>query len=400
MRKALLFLSIVAVVLMVATAFAQDGTIVAPASTRGLPNLKVHTPLYIFVPNGVIPNSTNPPPNAENPESLACIYGVTAPTNGCPRSGAPLPTGGSKAIAVVDYGHNSTLQTDFNAFNAQYGLPTQTLQFICDCGSCPSNNGTGWDLETALDVEYSHAMAPNAQIIVAEFCSDPFEGGQNAAEYKAGVAVANAGGGEVSNSFGYNGGEDQGELDWDQYMTQQTVVYFSSAGDSGVGPQYPSVSPNTVSVGGTQVIRSSGQFQGVENCWSGSGGGISTIEPLPQYQLILGNKLGPKRGTPDIAADASPNSGAAVYSSTACNGWCQVGGTSLASPLLAGIINQAGNFSNRTLNELGKLYQYYLNPGRYRHYFYDVTSGSNGQPAQVGWDQCTGLGTPRDPSGF
>ncbi len=398
-RSSFLVLTALVILAVSAGAFAQ-GRIVAPPSTQGLPNLRVHTHLYVLAPDGLIHDSQNPPPNAENPESLACVYGVTAPTSGCPRTGAPLPTGGSKAIAVVDYGHTSTLQSDFNAFNTQYGLPTQTLTFICDCGSCPNNAGTGWDLETALDVEYSHAMAPNAQIIVSEFCSDPFEGGMSAAEYKAGVAVQTAGGGEVSNSFSYNGGEDSGELAWDQWMNQPTVVYFSSADDIGLGPVYPSVSPNNISAGGTRIMRSGGNFTGQESCWTDSGGGISTIEPLPQYQLILGNKLGPHRGTPDWAADADPNSGAAVYSQTACSGWCQVGGTSLSSPLMAGILNQTGSFANHTEIELNKTYTYYRNPGIYRQYFYDVTTGNNGLPATVGWDQCTGLGTIRKPSGF
>ncbi len=281
---------------------------------------------------------------------------MTPPTTGCPRSGSPVATGGTKAIAVVDYGHNSTLQADFNAFNAQYGLPTQTLQIICDCGSCPSSNGTGWDVETALDVEYAHAMAPNAQIIVSEFCSDPFDGGKSAAEWLAGQAVAALGGGEVSNSFGYGGEAGVGgslEMMWDQLMTVPGVVYFTSAGDSGLGPDYPSVSPNTVSAGGTRIIRDgSGNFTGEEDCWSGSGGGISLYEPLPNYQLIIGNRTGPKRGTPDIAADASPNSGVAVYSTTGCGGWCQVGGTSVSSPMLAGIVNAAGSFAPRTSSEL------------------------------------------------
>ena len=276
---------------------------------------------------------------------------MTTPTTGCPRSGSPVATGGSKAIAVVEYGHNSTLQADFNAFNTEYGLPAQTLQFICDCGSCPSNNGSGWDVETALDTQYSHAMAPQAQIIVAQFCSDPFDGGTSAAEYLAGQAVAGLGGGEVSNSFGY-GGEFDGELDYDQYMSTATVVYFASAGDSGLGADYPSVSPNVVSAGGTTVIRSSGQFQGVEHCWSDSGGGISSMEPLPNYQLIIGNKTGPHRGTPDWASDADPNSGVAVYSTTGCGGWCQVGGTSVSSPTMAGIVNAAGSFLNHTASEL------------------------------------------------
>ena len=387
------------------SAFAQSddvqvkGTIVAPPSTRGLPGLKVHTPLYIFTPDGVKPDN-NPPANAETPGSTACIYGVTPPTNGCPRSGSPVATGGAKAIAVVDYGHNSTLQSDFNTFNAQYGLPTQTLQFICDCSSCPSSNGTGWDVETALDTQYAHAMAPNAQIIVAQFCDDPFQGGKSAAEWLAGEAVASYGGGEVSNSFGY-GGEFDGELDWDQYMTVSGVVYFTSAGDSGLGPDYPSVSPNTESAGGTHIIRdSNGNFTGNESCWSGSGGGISTMEHLPNYQIIVSNNTGPFRGTPDIAAVADPSTGVAVYSTTGCGGWCQVGGTSVSSPMLAGIVNAAGSFSSTSVEQLTKQYLEYRTPGVYHRNFYDVTQGSNGASAKFGWDECTGLGSPRKLAGF
>lgn len=380
---------------------AQDspqGNLIAPPSTVGLRPGMVRTPLYIVKPDGI--DSTNYPPNAETAGSVACIYGVTAPTSGCPKNGSPLASGGKNAIAVVDYGHTSTLQSDFNAFNTHFGLPAQTLQFICDCGSCPAADGTGWDVETSLDVEWSHAMAPSAQIIVAQFCSDPFAGGTSAAEYLAGQAVAAAGGGEVSNSFGY-GGEFSGELGYDQYMTTSGVVYFTSAGDSGLGPDYPSVSPNTVSAGGTHIVRdSNGNFNGVENCWSGSGGGISTMEALPNYQLIIGNKTGPHRGTPDYAAVADPNTGVGVYSTTGCNGWCQVGGTSVSSPVLAGIVNNAGKFVAHTASELHTSYNWYLNPALYHLYFFDVTAGSNGKPAGPGWDTCTGLGAPRNLGGF
>jgi len=402
--KRSLFLLVTALVIIVVVSlsgFAQvqdsqvKGKIVAPPSSlsNGL-----HTPLYIFIPEGGI-KPDGPPASAENPGSIACIYGVTPPTSGCPRSGSPVATGGAKAIAVVDYGHSSTLQADFNTFNTQYGLPAQTLQFICSCGSCPSNDGSGWDLETALDVEYSHAMAPNAQIIVSQFCTDPFSEIPGA-ETLAGQAVAALGGGEVSNSFGY-GGEYNGELGDDQYMNQATVVYFASAGDSGLGPDYPSVSPNVVSAGGTRIIRDgNGNFTGEEDCWNGSGGGISTMEPIPNYQLIIGNKTGPHRGTPDWSADASPNSGVAVYSKTGCNGWCQVGGTSVSSPVLAGITNAAGSFANHTASEQQKTYNWYRTPGLYHKYFYDVTKGSNGSPAKAGWDECTGLGSPRNLGGF
>jgi kumamolisin len=396
MRRSSILLLIAVLASLAMVAIAQDGTVVAPASTHGLPNLKVHTPLYVFQP--AVPAPNNPPASAENPGSLACIYGVTPPTSGCPRTGSPVATGGSKAIAVVEYGNNTTLQADFNAFNSYYGLPSQTLTIRCACGSCPTNDGSGWDVESALDVEYAHAMAPNAQIIVSQFCNDPLTDGS-----ELGVAqyiVANYGAGEVSNSWGYNGGEYSSELSDDSYFTLSGVVFFASAGDSGLGPQYPSVSPNVISAGGTLVQRdSSGNLTG-EACWSGSGGGISRYEPLPNWQLLLGNRIGMHRGTPDWAADASPSSGAAVYSTTYCGGWCKVGGTSLAAPLLAGILNSNGSFRNHTANDQGMTYSYLKNPGTYRRYIYDVTTGSNGSPAGVGWDQCTGLGTPRVPSAF
>ena len=399
-------LTALVIIVLSISGFAQDrdstakGTIVAPPSTLVRGPGRLHTPLYIFIPEeGIKPDA--PPAGAETPASIACIYGVTPPTNGCPRSGSPVATGGTKAIAVVDYGHNSTLQSDFNTFNTQYGLPAQTLQFICSCSSCPSSDGSGWDLETALDVEYSHAMAPNAQIIVSQFCSDPFQEVPGA-ETLAGQAVAAAGGGEVSNSFGY-GGEFSGETDWDQYMTWAGVVYFTSTGDSGCGTDYPESSPNTVAAGGTHILRdSNGNLTG-ESVWSGGGGGISTMEALPNYQLIIGNITGPHRGTPDISADADPNTGVGVYSTTGCNGWCQVGGTSVSSPVLAGIVNAAGSFRQHSASELATLYGWYRNPGLYHKYIYDVTSGSNGGScgsAKVGWDKGTGLGTPRNLAGF
>ena len=401
--------AVLAIIVVSLGAFAQSndaqvkGTIVAPPSTIGLPGLHVRTPLYIFIPYGIKPDN-NPPANAENPGSIACIYGVTPPTSGCPRNGSPIATGGSKAIAVVEYGHNSHTQSDFNTFNTQYGLPAQTLQFICDCSSCPDNTGSGFDIETALDVEYAHAMAPNAQIIVGQFCSDPFTGGMSAAEYLAGQAVSAAGGGEVSNSFTYNGGEFQQETQYDQYMTSPNVVYFSSTGDGGCQANWPASSPNSVGAGGTHIIRdNNGNFTGNESVWSGGGGGVSQYEALPNYQLIIGNIVGGHKGTPDISADADPSTGVAIYSTPVCGGWCQVGGTSVSSPVLAGIVNAAGNFHPQTMSELGTLYNYYRNPGKYRHYLYDVTMGSNGGScgsAKVGWDKGSGLGTPRVISGF
>ena len=410
MKRRTLIAVVVAVLALAITGLASDlsspakGTIITPPSSIvGAPG-KVHTPLYIFIPDDKVLN--NSIPNGETPYSIACIYGVVPPTSGCPKGSGNLPTGGAKAIAVIEYGTYSNVQSDLNTFDAQFGLPNTTIVQLCwpSGQQCQNNAGTGWDIEEALDVQYAHAMAPNATIIVSSFSDDPLTDGSElgAAQYIA----AHYGAGEVSNSWGYNGGENwcgsgNCELSYDSYFVQNGVVFFASAGDSGYQVNYPSVSPNIISAGGTYIERdSNGNFTGNESCWSGSGGGISQYEPLPQFQLFIGPHIGTKRGVPDWALDADPNSGVDIYSSTYCGGWCIVGGTSVASPTLAGIVNQAGHFQNNNLLEVGPTYIYYNFIPEYSYYFYDVKTGSNGHPATWGWDTCTGLGTIRHPSGF
>jgi kumamolisin len=303
---------------------------------------------------------------------------------------------------LVEWGHNTTLQRDLDTFSDHFGLPRVTITEICSpAPPCPISDGTGWDLEAALDVQWAHAMAPHARIIVSTSHVDPFTDG---AESEAGTAVAAAGGGEVSNSWGYDSpAEFPGELSYDRDMRTPGVVYFASAGDSGLAPAYPSVSPNVVSAGGTHINRdSNGNFTGTESCWSGSGGGISIYETLPHYQFAIQNLTGPHRGTPDLAAVADPYSGVLVYNTTLylCNGWCIVGGTSASSPILAGIVNAAGGFLNNTNAELTKTYGEYKNLALYRTNFFDITTGNNGAPARGGWDECTGIGSPRKLGGL
>jgi subtilase family serine protease len=401
-RVVFLLLSVTLVMTMAIAGGAQDlssparGTVIPPPSAPA-PTPRLHLPLYIFIPEGV----SNPAsiPNGETPGSIACIYGVVTPTLGCLKSSTIVPTGGAKAIAVVDFGHYSAVQSDLDTFSAQFGLPSTTIQVICTPGPppCPNNAGTQWDLETALDVQWAHAMAPHAKIILAEFTNDPIDDG---AETQAAAAVAAAGGGEVSNSWTYNGGEDPSETQLDHFFTTPGVVYFGSAGDAGLGPAYPSISPNVISAGGTRVVRdSSGNFTG-ETCWSGSGGGISQFEIRPTYQVLVPSGATPRRGTPDLAGVADPSTGVDVFSSTFCHGWCIVGGTSASSPILAGIVNQSGTFRASTVAEQIKTYGEYGVPALWARYFRDVTVGSNGAPAKFGWDQCTGIGSTKDPSGY
>jgi kumamolisin len=272
-------------------------------------------------------------------------------------------------------------------------------------------------------------MAPGATIILVEAASDSIADLETAWEY-AGRLVAHLGGGEVSMSFG--SGEFSGETSYDSTFTgYSNVVFFASAGD-GPGTQYPCVSPNVVCVGGTTIVRnSSGSFlQEVvwnsDDTYQGTGGGPSAYEPRPPYQNYVESVVQTARGAPDVAAAADPNTGAWIYQTTNCGGWCFVGGTSWASPTWAGISNASGNFLADNAVELLNLYYYATQLDRKRakdelerannaqdansyrpavEISTDITSGACGLPpslnfagvefpALVGWDFCSGLGTP------
>ena len=142
-------------------------------------------------------------------------------------------------------------------------------------------------------------------------------------------------------SFG--GGEFSSETSLDSYFTTPTghsgVSFVASTGDSGSPGGYPAYSPNVIAVGGTRLsVDASGNYLG-ETAWSSGGGGVSTREAEPSYQSAFQNTG--KRSIPDVAMDADPNSGVAVYDSYdngSSTPWAKMGGTSLSAPMFAGII--------------------------------------------------------------
>src|SRR4029077_10009403 len=206
--------------------------------------------------------------------------------------------------------------------------------------------------------EWAHVMAPKATIILVEACSNSYTD-LLYAEAVAGNLVQNSyGGGDVNNSWG--SGEFSGETSFDVYFCYYypfNTAYFASAGDSGCGAAYPSSSPWLVSAGGTTVYRNSLNLAfKSEACWAGSGGGSSSYEtwsdtfttantgPWADYQYPIFRKS--SRQTPDLSFNADPNSGVVVYDCAYASGSCfyyQVGGTSVSSPSLAGIVNNANN---------------------------------------------------------
>jgi subtilase family serine protease len=393
--------------------------------------LRAHTNHLIFVPSGrqmasPIPDYTY----AETPASMGCVYKVGPSYSGCKPStgGSKHPTGGWGAIALVDAYDNPKAASDLAHFSSYFGIPAANFKkvyanssFGTLHGISPSCSGTpagnmGWGLEEDLDIEWAHAMAPSAKIILVEACSNSYND-LFYAEQVAGIEVYAAGGGDISNSWG--GGEFGGEISadlnfFDYYWSH--VTYFASAGDSGWGAAYPSSSPWVVSAGGTTVNRDANQNFVSETCWSGSGGGVSRYEtwqnpptfpdgmgPWVDYQYPLFGRG--SRVTPDMSFNANPASGVYVYDTYENTpGWWIVGGTSVASPSLAGIVNASNNRLGQgvsggyyTSEENNLIYAEYLGATTYSSDFYDVKSGSNGSGhnAGTGYDQCTGIGSPR-----
>ena len=294
--------------------------------------------------------------------------------------------GSGKTIAIVDAYDLPTAENDLNVFSTQFGLPACTTASGCfkkvsqtGTTSYPSYNA-GWGLEIALDIEWAHAIAPGAHILLVE-AKSATDANLFAAEDYAG-AHANY----VSNSWG--GSESSSEKSYDSHFLQTGVSYFVSAGDAGLPAEYPSTSPNVISVGGTLLtFNSSGKLVS-ETGWSSGGGGCSKYETATAAQSAFGTyaqvKCAGKRATPDVSLDADPNSGAAVYDSSRYSGqtgWYQVGGTSLSSPMWAGRAAVSGAVINAA-------YIYGSNIT-----FRDITSGNNGASCLVGFDLCSGRGS-------
>ena len=408
----------------------RAGYVIVPGTNIEHPwdiGVRAHTNYLIFVPAA---KPTAPGPQGETPGSLACIYHlVLSRPAGCPiGSATTLPSGGSGVIAIVDAYYYPTASADFNTFSDEFHLPSgSTCASSKPCfaqvfatGVQPKTNA-GWALEQALDMEWAHAMAPDAQIVLVEAASSSLTDLLTAVGVASNYVVCGAascpsggnGKGEVSMSWG--GSEFSGETSLDSDFTTANVVYAAASGDSGGTVIWPSASPNVVSSGGTTINRDlSGDFTS-ETAWGDSGGGDSAYELVPGYQSSVKSVsalVGKFRGTPDFSFDANPASGVSVYDSTPYHGqsgWLVVGGTSVSAQALAGIINLAGSFASSTDSELTTIYNAY-NSTSYSSDFTDITTGQTSGckghhvtstcfHALTGWDFMTGVGSDRGTSG-
>jgi len=352
-----------------------------------------HTNIQVFLPNELLRPQTSGPPYSgyayETPASLACVYGLVSAVTGCnPNTVTKVPVGGARMIAIVDAYDAPNAASDLAAFSAQFGLTPASFQIVYASGTRPQYS-MGWEFEESLDLQWAHAMAPEAKIVLVEAATNSFSD-MMTAENVASKMVNAAGGGEVSNSWG--GGEFSGETSYDSNFVKAGVVFLASTGDY-PGTSWPGTSPNVVAAGGTTVRRnpSTGAFVG-EAPWDSAGGGISALEARPSYQSKMSATVGNYRGVPDLAFDSNPVTGVWVYDSNA-GGWNIVGGTSVASPSLAGIINLAGSFYTSSNAELTEIYGKLGVAADFTDIATDYCGPYAGYTAGTGWDFCTGVGS-------
>jgi hypothetical protein len=339
--------------------------------------------------------------------------------------------GSGQTIAIVDAYHDPNLASDLATFDTQFSLPGTNTSSAGTPGSVYSfftqvdqngnpvtNVGTdstgGWELEEALDVEWAHAIAPQANILLVEANS------ANLSDLLTGVSTAASSKGVVAVSMSWGSNEFLGEGLYDSFFTTPAnhpgVTFLAASGDAGAPAGWPAISSNVVAVGGTTLTLDSTDNRTKETAWNGSGGGPSSFLSEPGFQSTysqssyvqntLGNTvlLNSVRSNPDVAYAADPSPGFAVYDtfpySGVSFGWLSVGGTSAGTPQWAALMalvaqgrGSAGSLDGAT-QTLPSLYKLAGSAGSYPSDFYDITSGSNGYSAQAGYDLATGLGSP------
>jgi subtilase family serine protease len=270
------------------------------------------------------------------PAQLTAAYGldsITFPTG----SGTVKGDGTGQVIALIEAYHDPTLRSDLTTFDREFNLPDPPQLIVADQAGGITNSG--WALEESMDVEWAHAIAPGATILVVEAHSQSRQAliaAVNAARHTPGTVA-------ISMSWGFN--ETATEAQYNSVFTtpagHRAITFFAASGDSGpaAGAEWPAVSPTVVSVGGTSLnLGFSGQYQS-ETAWVDSSGGLSQFEREPGFQRSVQGTG--KRGTPDVAFDGDPDTGVRVYQSSLYSDQGSgevVGGTSLGAPAWAAII--------------------------------------------------------------
>ena len=378
------------------TAANQRSTHVCQAVTR-----VAHEHCFALKRNGIHSILASASPNSipsgvgYGPSELQSAYNLTS---------ASASRGAGRTIAIVDAYDDAHAAGDLAAYRSAAGLPPAKFTKVNQNGAAsplpsapPANDD--WTLEESLDLDMASAICPQCGIVLVEADDDSSNGlfvAQNTAARLAGY---------VSNSWGTTEFSTESSTDSSYFTHASGIVTTVSAGDSDYGVSYPATSPKVVSVGGTRLTAAANPRGWTESVWNttpgseGTGSGCSAYEAKPAWQKALNLPSGcSNRLDNDVAADADPTTGVAVYDTANGNaGWNEVGGTSVSSPMVAAMFALAGNAGATPAQDI------YQHPGN----FYDVTSGNDGTcgpaylcHAEPGYDGPTGVGTPNGITGL
>jgi subtilase family serine protease len=347
-------------------------------------------------------HDTAPSGYGYGPGSLQSSYNLTS---------ASSSDGKGESVAVVDAYNDPNAVSDLATYRSAWSLPACNTATEAGCLSVVNQNGkasplptnagsTGWDVEESLDVDMVSAICPNCHIYLVEASSPTIKNLGTAVE----SAVNTLGVDYVSNSYGGSQSSQDGTYDTDYYQHAGKAI-VASAGDDGYGVSYPAASQYVTSVGGTSLVQTGVGRGWTETVWGsalggeGTGGGCATkSEPRPSWQKYKATQCA-NRLDNDVAAVADPDTGVAIYDTYSEGGWLEVGGTSVASPLITSVYALADNLVAGV----------YPSSDSYAHTgdLYDVTAGSNGSckktvwcNAGTGYDGPTGNGTPNGLGAF
>jgi len=337
------------------------------------------------------------PRNGYGPSNLRNAYGLTS---------ASLHRGAGETVAIVDAFSNPDLAKNLTTYRRHFHLPACGTRSGClrivnqagKSGPLPPRD-PGWGVEESLDLDMVSAICPRCHILLVE-ANSPTIGSLGTAENTAIAKGARF----VSNSW--SGGEFLGQDAFNHYFNHPGDAIVFASGDFGYGAQYPTDTQYVTAVGGTRLtqVRSGGRAF-TETVWGGSGSGCSTLEPKASWQHA--DNSSPtgclNRTENDVAADAAPSTGVAIYDSfgTGRSGPFIIGGTSVATPIITSVYALAGKPARGTY-PASYPYQHALR-------FNDVSAGMNGacEPnrqylchGKRGYDGPTGLGTPKGIAGF
>ncbi|WP_037971894.1 S53 family peptidase [Streptomyces sp. NRRL WC-3742] len=346
-------------------------------------------------------------------------------------------TGKGRTIVIVDSFGSPTIQHDLEVFDKQWGIQDTQVEVV-KWGNVPvfdpkNPDHTGWAGETTLDVEYAHAIAPDAHIVLVETGVAETEGTTGLPEMmdaekdlikKGRGDVISQSFGATENTFpGYDKGDFKSLTDLRyafRAAADRGVTVLAASGDNGATDaqsngsdlypfkvnSWPSSDPLVTSIGGTQLtLDDSGKRTAADKVWhdkSGAGGGgVSGIFSRPWYQTGVANVTGNHRGTPDISMSAAVDGAAWTYESydPTAVGWHLTGGTSEATPLFSGIVALADQLAGHRIGQInGRLYGLSMLPSKWSG-IVDVKEGDNGwngvtgYNATAGYDLASGLGT-------